>query len=98
MIRNLTILFLAAFIIALPFLFRQPEETGDWRAGDPVVVIITPMNEAIRYEFAHGFSEWHRSHFGRPAKVDWRALGGTSEIMRYLASEYVSAARAWWTG
>ena len=98
MIRNIVILLLAAFIIALPFLFRSPQEDTAWRPGDPVVVIITPMNEAIRYEFARGFSEWHRAHFGRPAKVDWRALGGTSEIMRYLTSEYVAAARAWWTG
>jgi len=97
MIRNLVILLLAAFVIALPFLFRQPQEDSAWRPGDPVVVIITPMNEAIRYEFARGFSEWHRTRYGRPAKVDWRALGGTSEIMRYLVSEYVAAARAWWT-
>ena len=98
MTRNLTILLLAAFVIALPFIFRQPQEDSAWRPGDPVVVIITPMNEAIRYEFARGFSEWHRKNFGRPAKVDWRALGGTSEIMRYLVSEYVAAARAWWMG
>lgn len=98
MIRNLVILLLAALIIALPFLFRQPQEDSAWRPGDPVVVIITPMNEAIRYEFARGFSEWHLRNFGRPAKVDWRALGGTSEIMRYLVSEYVTAARAWWIG
>ena len=98
MARNFIILLLAALIIALPFIFRQPQEDSAWRPGDPVVVIITPMNEAIRYEFARGFSEWHRRNFGRPAKVDWRALGGTSEIMRYLVSEYVAAARAWWLG
>ncbi len=98
MIRNLIVLALAAITIALPFIFRQPQEDAAWRPGDPVVVIITPMNEAIRYEFARGFSEWHRGNFGRPAKVDWRALGGTSEIMRYLVSEYVAAARAWWIG
>jgi iron(III) transport system substrate-binding protein len=98
MIRNLVILSLAALVISLPFVFRQAEEASSWRPGDPVVVIITPMNEAIRYEFARGFSEWHRRNFGRPAKVDWRALGGTSEIMRFLVSEYVAVARAWWTG
>ena len=92
------ILLLAALAITLPFVFRQSKEASSWRPGDPVVVIITPMNEAIRYEFARGFSEWHRRNFGRPAKVDWRALGGTSEIMRYLVSEYVAAARAWWIG
>lgn len=98
MTRNSVILLLAALVIALPFIFRQPQEDSAWRPGDPVVVIITPMNEAIRYEFARGFSEWHRKNFGRPAKVDWRALGGTSEIIRYLVSEYVAAARAWWMG
>jgi iron(III) transport system substrate-binding protein len=98
MTRNLIILALAAITIALPFIFRQPQEDSAWRPGDPVVVIITPMNEAIRYEFARGFSEWHQKNFGRPAKVDWRAIGGTSEIMRYLVSEYVAAARAWWMG
>ncbi len=96
MTRNALILAVAALIIALPFLFRRPAPADDWRPGDPVVVIITPMNEAIRYEFARGFSKWHRARYGRPAKMDSRALGGTTEIMRYLASEYVAAARAWW--
>ncbi len=98
MFRNLAILLAAAAVIALPFLFRRAGEVSDWRAGDPVLVIISPHDEAIRYEFAQAFSRWHREQYGQPVKVDWRAIGGTSEISRYLAAAFTSAARAWWTG
>jgi ABC-type Fe3+ transport system substrate-binding protein len=95
MTRTISIVAVIALIVSLPFVFRRPAEKGDWRPGDPVVVVITPHNEAIRYEFGRGFSEWHRERFGRPVKVDWRTIGGTTEIMRYLAGEYVSSVRAW---
>lgn len=97
MVRNVTVLAVAAAVVALPFLLRQPAETDDWRPGDPVLTIVTPHNEAIRYEFARAFSEWHRQHHGRPVKVDWLNIGGATEISRYLVSEYVAAMRAWWT-
>jgi len=97
MVRNVFILLLLAAIIALPFIFRQPPPQGDWKPGDPVLVIVSPHNEAIRYEFAQGFSKWHQAHFGTPVKIDWRNIGGTTEISRYLASEYAAATRAWWT-
>jgi len=96
MIRNITILLAAALVISLPFIFRQPAEVHDWQPGDPHLVIVTAHNEAIRYEFARAFSLWHREKFGSPVKIDWRAIGGTSEIARYLAAEYVNSFRAWW--
>lgn len=98
MIRNLYILLILAAIVALPFAFRQEAGVREWRAGDPVLVVITPMNEAIRHEYAMAFSRWHAQRHGAPVKVDWRNIGGTSEIARYLTSEFVSAFRAWWTG
>jgi hypothetical protein len=30
--------------------------------------------------------------------MDWRVIGGTSEIGRYLESETQASFRAWWTG
>lgn len=96
--RNLAILLAAAVVIALPFLFRQEQELAEWRPGDPELIIITPHNEAIRHEFANAFSAWHQKHHGQPVKVDWRAIGGTTEISRYLQSEYITAMRAWWKG
>ncbi len=97
MLRYLSILLLAAVVVALPFLFRREEDFTGWRPGDPELIIITPHNEAIRYEFAHGFSRWHEARYGRPVKVDWRAIGGTTEISRFLAAEFAAAARGWWT-
>ena len=69
-----------------------PEDSPFWSLPN---VIITPHNEAIRYEFALGFSRWHQQQYGRPVKVDWRAIGGASEISRYLTAEFISAARGW---
>jgi ABC-type Fe3+ transport system substrate-binding protein len=96
MVKNASILLLLLAIVALPFLFRRSDTASAWRKGDPVLVVVTPHNEAIRYEFEHGFSKWHQQRYGRPVKIEWRVIGGTTETMRYLASEYASAARAWW--
>ncbi len=96
MVKNLIILGILALIVAIPFVFRKPPPQGDWREGDPVIVIVSPHNEAIRYEFAQAFSRWHKKNYGKPVKIDWRNIGGTTEIGRYLASEYTAATRAWW--
>ena len=103
MFKNVVILATLAIIIALPFVFRQTPNSGDWRDGDPVLTIISPHNEAIRYEFEHGYSAWHAAHFKRPdgtpqpARIDWRNVGGTTEISRYLTGTYTTSAQAWWT-
>ncbi len=96
MFRNLSVLLVAAVVVALPFLLRPPAQTEQGRAADPVLSIISPHNEAIRFEFGSAFSAWHRQHHGSPVKIDWLNVGGTTEISRYLASEYVAAMRAWW--
>ena len=96
MYRNLTILLIAALVISLPFIFRKPAEVQSWNPGDPTLVIVTAHNEAIRYEFAQAFSRWHQEKFGAPVKIDWRAIGGTSEIARYLVAEFVNSFRSWW--
>ncbi len=91
--KLLLVLLLAMLVVALPFIFRRETGVSDWRAGDPELVVITPHNEAFRQEFAKGFSAWHQAKFGAPVRIDWRVIGGTTEIMRYLASEYAASAR-----
>lgn len=92
--RKAFILFAAALLIALPFVFR--EKKTEHTADALTLVIVTPHNEAIRHEFGRAFSKWHEQRFGKPVHVDWRAIGGTTEISRYLVSEYLNASRAWW--
>jgi ABC-type Fe3+ transport system substrate-binding protein len=86
----------AAAMVALPFIFRRPAMQDKWQEGDPVLVVVTPHNEAIRQEFGLAFSRWHARQYGRPCKLDWRVIGGTTEIMRYLGSECIGSMRAWW--
>jgi len=59
-------------------------------AGKDRVVIISPHNEAIRYEFAQGFDRWHRLRFGEGAAVDWRDVGGTADALRFVQSEFAA--------
>ncbi len=96
-LRNLIIIGTLVLLVTLPFIFRQDKPDDAWQPGDPVLVAISPHNEAIRSEFAAAFSAWHRREYGIPVRIDWRSIGGTSEIMRYLESEYAAAFRAWAT-
>jgi len=52
------------------------------------LVILSPHNEAIREEFERGFSRWHATHHGEPVDIDWRMVGGSSESIRFVQSEY----------
>ncbi len=82
-------------IVALPFAVRPKRDAA--RKADDTVVIITPHNEAIRFEYARGFAEWYRAKTGRTVAIDWRIVGGTSEIARFLEGEYTTAFENHWT-
>lgn len=96
--RILMVVLAAAFMVALPFLFRRStaDSVSVWDDNALVLTVVSPHNEAIRQEFAQAFSRWHADKYGRPVRIDWRVIGGTTEIMRYLESEYVGSMRAWW--
>jgi ABC-type Fe3+ transport system substrate-binding protein len=53
-------------------------------------VVISPHIESIRAEFGRGFSAWHLSRYGKPAEVEWRDLGGTSDALRFVQSEFAN--------
>ena len=93
--RVLILLALIA-VVALPFGLR-PKRGAQVRADD-TVVIITPHNEAIRFEYGSGFAAWYRARTGRTVSIDWRIVGGTSEFARFLEGEYVAAFEHLWTG
>ena len=81
-------------VVALPFALR-PRQAAP-AAADDQVIIVTPHNEAIRYEFGQAFPRWYREHTGRTVAIDWRVLGGTSEIARFLDGEYITAFQNRW--
>ena len=83
----LAILVLGA-IIALPLVLRKPAE--QLPPARRQLVILTPHNESIRHEIELAFREYHRRRTGEEVSIDWRAIGGTTECVRYLRSTFTA--------
>jgi iron(III) transport system substrate-binding protein len=84
-----------AGVLAAPFALK-PQESLLGKADD-LLVVISPHNEAVRYEFTIAFMRHYRELTGRSILIDWRLPGGTSEISRYLDGEYLGAFERAWT-
>ncbi|HEX8371581.1 MAG TPA: extracellular solute-binding protein [Chthoniobacterales bacterium] len=82
-------------VIAVPFLLRPEEKLT--ASADHTLVIISPHNEAIRWEFANAFRAYCRRALQKEVALDWRTPGGTSEIARYLDSQYLAGFEYYWT-
>jgi iron(III) transport system substrate-binding protein len=94
--RQIPLLIALAAVIVGPIALR-PKQDSATRAADQTVVIITPHNESIRYEFGRAFAANYEKKTGQRVRVDFRTPGGTSEITRYIESEYVAAFQNHWT-
>lgn len=91
--RILVIVLIAA-LVALPLIWSRGQAVDV--ADDEQVrrlIIVTPHNEQIQYEIGRAFAAWHLEHYGEPAEIDWRALGGTSDIVTVLQSQYTKLAK-----
>lgn len=78
-------------ILGVPLAFRPAAAPGSTSA-DARLVIITPHNEQIRYEFGRAFSAWYAArHGGKTVAIDWRQPGGTSDIVKVLRATYSRA-------
>jgi len=95
MLKQACIMLALGATLVLPFALR-PERLV-LGATDQTVVIITPHNEATRQEFGRGFQAWYRARTGRSVAVDWRVVGGTSEIARVIEGAYIAAFERHWT-
>ncbi len=93
--KRYVIILALVVVVALPFALRTKRPSLG--KADETVVIITPHNEAIRHEYTRGFAEWYRAQTGRTVVIDWRVIGGTSEITRFLESEYLSSFQHYWS-
>lgn len=67
------------FLLAsLLLLFSSPTE----------LVVVSPHWEGMRYEFENGFARWRKSKGLAPLSISWRDVGGTSDIVRFVQSEF----------
>lgn len=94
MVKQAVIILTLLATLVLPFALRPAQHAGE--KADDTLVIISPHNEAIRQEFERGFSTWYRAKTGRTVELDWRLIGGTTEIAKYLESEYTAAFQNHW--
>jgi len=86
---RITIVAVFALLLGVPLLTR--DRSRDESPTDQRLIIITPHNEQIRYEFGRAFSAWHEQRFGTSVEVIWNAPGGTSEIRQTLIAQYTAA-------
>lgn len=77
----------ASLLAWICLLWIMGSRTGLSAASDQVIVI-SPHNESIRQEFGIAFSDWHTRTYGAPAHIEWRDVGGSSEALRFVQSEF----------
>lgn len=94
MIRWIAPLLVLFAVVWIPLAARP---SASFRApGGETLVIVTPHDEAIRWEFTRAFVAKMAAQ-GRNVQIDWRTPGGTGEITRILASDYTAAFEIYWT-
>jgi len=94
-VRWLSAALLLGGILAAPFALR-PNEPGLGKDADETLVILSPHNETIRHEFSRAFGEYMVAKNGKRVRIDWRTIGGTSDISRYIDGSYVAAFDHYW--
>ncbi|MBO4631152.1 MAG: ABC transporter substrate-binding protein [Lentisphaeria bacterium] len=95
--RIIPALLLLLAVLALPFLLRSRDgrEIGLLGKHDTLVVI-SAHSEPMKYEFEIGFRKYYQKKFNREIVIDWRAPGGTSDIVRYISDRYEAEFRFFW--
>ena len=78
-------------LLAVPLALREPA-TDRPSAGARPLIIITPHNEAIRWEFTHAFRAFARRELGHDVAIDWRTPGGMSDISKLINEQYTAVA------
>ena len=82
MTTRIVIPLIVLVLVVLPLAFRR--DTIEIPDDATKLVIVSPHNEQIRYEFGRAFELWHVEEHGEPVNVVWATPGGTSEIRRML--------------
>ncbi len=89
---QIVVVLLLALVLGVPFLLRPKVEGSAAKPGDRLI-IYSPHNEQIRYEFARAFNA-KRMREGKTAiDFDWRSSGGASDLRKEVSSQFTGLAR-----
>ena len=89
------LLFLLVLLMAVPSALRSHTPAGTVASGD-TLVIISAHNKSVIDEYTVAFSKYYREKYGRELTVDFRSVGGTSDIVRYIADRYEAEFRKYY--
>lgn len=94
MTGRLIIALLLGIILGVPFALTAGRSSHATPANAQKLIIISPHVPQIREEFGRAFEAWHLREHGTPVTVDWRAIGGTSEIRKQLDALFSSSTKS----
>lgn len=63
-------------------------EVGVFAGQENRLTIISPHWEGIRWEFSQAFGKWHKRQYLEDVEIEWLDLGGTSDDLRFIESEF----------
>ena len=52
------------------------------------LVIASPHKKKIEVEFERAFRAWHKAKFGTDVTFEWRDIGGSTTVTRYIVEQY----------
>ncbi len=52
------------------------------------LILLSPHQESISQEFTVAFQKWYKARHGEDVELEWLDQGGTSNIKRYIRSEF----------
>lgn len=87
-IPRIVILALLGVVVGVPFAMKPASSLTEEKPRQLTLVIMSPHNEQIRYEFSRAFNEWRKAQGKPTVAFDWRSSGGTSEQRKQVLSEY----------
>lgn len=98
MLKRIIAAFLVpALLIALPVLLQPEASKNSFDEGNcDTLVIVSPHTAQIQYEFERGFRKYYKEKTGRDVRIDWRSIGGTSDITRYIEDSFTAEFRKAW--
>ena len=82
-------------LLAAPLLLRTRESKVQ-AAAHATLTIFSPHSESVKYEMDVAFARHYRAATGRPIRVEWLNVGGTSDIVRYIDERFTTAFRRHW--
>ena len=84
-----------ALVLVTPFVLRPRDRPLRVPTGNNLVVL-SPHNDTIRNEISRGFVNHMKQSQGKAVRIDWRDVGGTKEISKFIDSSFQSAFRLYW--